>query len=252
MSIPRGDTLREFRSWSAAWLILSEREKPCASPTMTWIGALRARTQDLARAVEALEGEVAQQEDRAKTPDAIGAPQSAGPHYSALANGRTCKVFFRWSYVAWKTPCRSISRCVCLYDAVGEELAVTCVGVRSEALAMELALTEQARIALDRNGLSRCVAANWSTSRTLARWTSHFPAALERRIALDGGRAPDVRKQGLRRSNRSPATGEQLQQRRVRIFAAVERARRAGGASSPDLHAPCSTHTTISARRSKP
>ncbi len=47
--------------------------------------------------------------------------------------------------------------CVCLYEPVTETLTVTCVGVRSEALAMELALTEQAQIAIDQNGLGRCV-----------------------------------------------------------------------------------------------
>jgi len=47
--------------------------------------------------------------------------------------------------------------CVCLYDANAAELTVTCVGVHSEALAMDLALTEQAHITIDKNGLSRCV-----------------------------------------------------------------------------------------------
>jgi signal transduction histidine kinase/ActR/RegA family two-component response regulator len=47
--------------------------------------------------------------------------------------------------------------CICLYDASREELTVTCVGVHSGALAMELALTQQARLAIDQNGLSRCV-----------------------------------------------------------------------------------------------
>ena len=48
--------------------------------------------------------------------------------------------------------------CVCLYDAHAEEVVVTCVGVRSEALAMELAMTDQAHISIDQNGLSHCVA----------------------------------------------------------------------------------------------
>jgi PAS domain S-box-containing protein len=47
--------------------------------------------------------------------------------------------------------------CVCLYDSAAETLTVTSVGVRSGALAMELALTEQARVPIDQNGLSRCV-----------------------------------------------------------------------------------------------
>jgi signal transduction histidine kinase/ActR/RegA family two-component response regulator len=47
--------------------------------------------------------------------------------------------------------------CVCLYDSAVDVLTVTSVGVLSGALAMELALTEQARIPVDQNGLTRCV-----------------------------------------------------------------------------------------------
>jgi signal transduction histidine kinase/ActR/RegA family two-component response regulator/HAMP domain-containing protein len=42
-----------------------------------------------------------------------------------------------------------------LYD--GEALQISCVGVHSHELAMELAMDEAARIAIDENGLSRCV-----------------------------------------------------------------------------------------------
>ncbi len=47
--------------------------------------------------------------------------------------------------------------CVCLYDPEAEALTVTCVGVRSQTLALDLALTEQSRISADQNGLMRCV-----------------------------------------------------------------------------------------------
>jgi signal transduction histidine kinase/CheY-like chemotaxis protein len=47
--------------------------------------------------------------------------------------------------------------CICVYDQAANELTVTSVGVRSGALAMELALTEQARVEIDQNGLSQCV-----------------------------------------------------------------------------------------------
>lgn len=47
--------------------------------------------------------------------------------------------------------------CVCLYDSAVDVLTVTSVGVRSGALATELALTEQARIPVNQNGLTRCV-----------------------------------------------------------------------------------------------
>ena len=47
--------------------------------------------------------------------------------------------------------------CVCLYDPEAETLTVTCIGVRSYSLALDLALTEQARIPVDQNGLVRCI-----------------------------------------------------------------------------------------------
>src|SRR5437879_2164317 len=47
--------------------------------------------------------------------------------------------------------------CVCLYDPAENCLIVTSVGLRSEALAMELAMTERARIEIDENGVSRWV-----------------------------------------------------------------------------------------------
>ncbi len=47
--------------------------------------------------------------------------------------------------------------CVCLYDSATEALTVASVGVRSRALATELAITEGAPVPIDQNGLSRCV-----------------------------------------------------------------------------------------------
>ena len=47
--------------------------------------------------------------------------------------------------------------CICLYDPAQNVLIVTSVGLHSQALAMELTMTAQARIELDQNGLSQCV-----------------------------------------------------------------------------------------------
>jgi DNA-binding response OmpR family regulator/signal transduction histidine kinase len=47
--------------------------------------------------------------------------------------------------------------CVCLYEPTAEMLTVTTVGAQGGALARELLMTEQARIPIDANGLSRCV-----------------------------------------------------------------------------------------------
>ncbi len=47
--------------------------------------------------------------------------------------------------------------CMCLYDQSSQTLIVTSVGLCSEVLALELALAEHSSIAIDENGLSRCV-----------------------------------------------------------------------------------------------
>jgi PAS domain S-box-containing protein len=47
--------------------------------------------------------------------------------------------------------------CICLYDPADESLTVACVGAKSAAMARDMGIVEQARIAVDANGLSRCV-----------------------------------------------------------------------------------------------
>jgi len=46
--------------------------------------------------------------------------------------------------------------CICDYDPARQELTIIHVGVRSQPLALELSLAEQAHIPIDANGLSRC------------------------------------------------------------------------------------------------
>jgi len=48
--------------------------------------------------------------------------------------------------------------CLCLYDRVDHSLTVARVGVHSGTLALELAMPERARVDIDENGLSQCVA----------------------------------------------------------------------------------------------
>ena len=70
--------------------------------------------------------------------------------------------------------------CVCLYDAHAEEVVVTCVGVRSEALAMELAMTDQAHIGIDQNGLSQCVRGQLVYEQDVSQIDFPFPQRLAR------------------------------------------------------------------------
>jgi PAS domain S-box-containing protein len=47
--------------------------------------------------------------------------------------------------------------CIGMFDPLVNEVTISCVGIRSMELAPELAMTEQARVPIDNNGLSRCV-----------------------------------------------------------------------------------------------
>jgi signal transduction histidine kinase/PAS domain-containing protein/CheY-like chemotaxis protein len=70
--------------------------------------------------------------------------------------------------------------CVCLYDAHAEEVVVTCVGLRSEALAMELAMTDQSHISIDQNGLSHCVRGRLVYEQDVSQINFPFPQRLAR------------------------------------------------------------------------
>jgi signal transduction histidine kinase/CheY-like chemotaxis protein len=70
--------------------------------------------------------------------------------------------------------------CVCLYDAHAAEVVVNCVGVRSEALAMDLAMTQQAHIGIDQNALSQCVRGRLVYEKDVSQIDFPFPQRLAR------------------------------------------------------------------------
>jgi PAS domain S-box-containing protein len=68
--------------------------------------------------------------------------------------------------------------CICLYEPADSFLTVTSVGSQSEALAMELAMSEQARVEIDQNGLSRCVQGRLVYEPDISQATFQFPKRL--------------------------------------------------------------------------
>ena len=75
--------------------------------------------------------------------------------------------------------------CICAYDAADNRLVVNRVGVRSQSLAMELALTELAYVDIDQNGLSHCVRGQLVYEPDVSEVPSPFP----QRLASGGLRA---------------------------------------------------------------
>ena len=70
--------------------------------------------------------------------------------------------------------------CICLYEPAENGLTVTSVGSHSAPLAMDLAMTEQARIAIDEDGLSQCVRGRLVYEPDIAQVQFPFPQRLAR------------------------------------------------------------------------
>jgi len=70
--------------------------------------------------------------------------------------------------------------CICLYDPAENCVIVTSVGLHSEALAMELAMSAQARIEIDQNGLSQCVQGRLVYEPDITQVPFPFPQRLAR------------------------------------------------------------------------
>jgi PAS domain S-box-containing protein len=70
--------------------------------------------------------------------------------------------------------------CICLYEAKAETLTVTCIGARSQALGLEVAMQPNSRIAIDQNGLSRCVRGELVYESDLGAVPFPFPERLAR------------------------------------------------------------------------
>jgi signal transduction histidine kinase/ActR/RegA family two-component response regulator/PAS domain-containing protein len=68
--------------------------------------------------------------------------------------------------------------CVCLYDPSTRNLTVAAVGVASVALAEQLSMPERARIPIDENGLSRCVAGQLVYEDDISQVQFPFPQRL--------------------------------------------------------------------------
>ncbi len=70
--------------------------------------------------------------------------------------------------------------CICLHDEADNTLTITRVGVKSEALAMELAMPEKSRIPVDQNGLARAVQGHLVYEPDISRVKFPFPERLAR------------------------------------------------------------------------
>jgi len=142
---------------------------------------VEGRTRELAAAVAALESEVAQHKlAREKLQTHLERLNLLDQITRAIGERLDLRSIFQVVIRSLEDNLPIDFGCVCLYNAQSEEIVVNCVGVRSEALAMELAMTQQAHISIDANGLSQCVAGRLVYEHDLTHVDCPFPQRLAR------------------------------------------------------------------------
>jgi signal transduction histidine kinase/CheY-like chemotaxis protein len=147
---------------------------------------VQERTQELARAVEALEAEVTQRrETERKLQKQVERLNLLDQLTRAIAERQDLQSVFQVVIRRLENELPIDFGCICLYNPSAEEVVVTCVGIGSAPLATELALTQQAHVRVDQNGLSRCVRGQLVHEEDVSQLDFPFP----RRLAEGGLRA---------------------------------------------------------------
>jgi signal transduction histidine kinase/ActR/RegA family two-component response regulator len=147
---------------------------------------VRSRTAELAQAVDALKSEISQHKRTAQILQSqLERLNLLDQITRAIGERQDVRSIFQVVIRSLEDSLPIDFGCVCMYDAHAAEVVVNCVGVRSEALAMELAMTQHAHISIDQNGLSQCVRGRLVYEQDVSRIDFPFP----RRLASSGLRA---------------------------------------------------------------
>jgi signal transduction histidine kinase/CheY-like chemotaxis protein len=142
---------------------------------------VQVRTAELAQAVEALKSEIAQHERTAKRLETqLERLNLLDQITRAIGERQDVRSIFQVVIRSLEDSLPIDFGCVCLYDPHAAEVVVSCVGIRSEALAMDLAMTDQAHISIDQNGLSQCVRGRLVYEQDVSQIDFPFPQRLAR------------------------------------------------------------------------
>lgn len=142
---------------------------------------VQSRTEELARVVEALKSEVdhhKQTEQKLQTQ--LERLNLLDQITRAIGERQDLRSIFQVVIRSLEDDLPIDFGCVCTYDPLEEELIVTCVGVGSEPLATDLAMTQQSHIKIDQNGLSRCVRGQFIYEQDVRELDFPFPQRLSR------------------------------------------------------------------------
>jgi signal transduction histidine kinase/ActR/RegA family two-component response regulator len=142
---------------------------------------VQSRTAELAQAVEALKSEIAGHKHTAqRLQTQLERLNLLDQITRAIGERQDVRSIFQVVIRSLEDSLPIDFGCVCLYDAHAAEVVVNCVGVRSEALAMDLAMTDQAHISIDQNGLSQCVRGRLVYEQDVSQMDFPFPQRLAR------------------------------------------------------------------------
>jgi signal transduction histidine kinase/ActR/RegA family two-component response regulator len=142
---------------------------------------VQERTAELAQAVEALKSEVTQHKRTAQILQTqLERLNLLDQITRAIGERQDLRSIFQVVIRSLEDSLPIDFGCVCLYNADAAEVIVNCVGVRSETLAMELAMTDQAHISIDQNGLYQCVRGQLVYEADVRRIDFPFPQRLAR------------------------------------------------------------------------
>jgi NO-binding membrane sensor protein with MHYT domain/signal transduction histidine kinase/ActR/RegA family two-component response regulator len=121
-------------------------------------GSLRLVNADLQRTTESLKAEIAERErTESKLQAQLERLTLLDQITRAIGERQDLQSIYQVAIRSLEERLPVDFACVCRYEEADKALTVIRVGVHSEMLAMELALTEHAHIAIDQNGLSRAV-----------------------------------------------------------------------------------------------
>jgi signal transduction histidine kinase/ActR/RegA family two-component response regulator len=130
---------------------------------------------------EALRGEIAERESaEGRTQAQVARLELLGRITHAVGERHDLRSIFQVVIRSLEEQLPIDFGCMCLYDASRESLSITSIGLKSQALGLDLASTGQAQIAVGPNGLVRCVQGQLVYEPDIVKSLFDFPKRLAR------------------------------------------------------------------------
>jgi len=140
---------------------------------------VQKRTEELARSTVALETEIAERKGAQRKLNAqVERLNLLHQITRAIGERQDLRSIFQVAVRSVEEHLPTDFACICLYDSAVNAISITCVGMASAELAMQLTMGEGASVQVDENGLSRCVRGQLIYEPDIAGSPFPFPARL--------------------------------------------------------------------------